>query len=459
MTVPQPTHADVQGWVVRGYRFAYVRHVVFTVHEPIPVCDHLGRAVNRATGVTQIRDATPWSVKPPSTLNVAFTWTGLTALGVPSETLAGFPTEFRAGAAARSEKIGDIGESAWREWDDGMADTSLVHMIWTIHAETLEELQARHDELTAAYGGAASVVRQYDGAAFRDADGNVDDKVHFGYVDGISQPRIDRFRDSDLPDQQPVSPLGAFFAGHESQFEGVIFDLPQPAAFAANGTYNAFRVLEQKVFEFEQYINGQTGLDAEFVAAKMCGRWRNGNPLALHPTEPGSPVRDPADRKMLNDFGYADDADGDVCPIGAHMRRANPRDGEVVQRASAHTRRIIRRGFPYGPEIAPGATDDGIQRGLLGNFMCGSLIAQFEAIMYDWVNLGLQHPDITGTNDPLLGANARLTSRFVIPRPDGDDIVLTDFPRFIRTRAAAYTFIPSLPGLRWLAALPTGGSR
>ena len=125
-----------------------------------------------------------------------------------------------------------------------------------------------------------------------------------------------------------------------------------------------------------------------------------------------------------------------------------------MQRASAHSRRIIRRGFPYGPEIAPDSPDDGIQRGLLGNFMCGSLIAQFEAIMYDWVNLGLQHPDITGTNDPLLGANAELTSRFVIPRPHDDDIVLTDFPRFIRTRAAAYTFIPSLPGLRWLAALP-----
>ncbi|HSP28982.1 MAG TPA: hypothetical protein VLN74_10580, partial [Ilumatobacteraceae bacterium] len=60
---------------------------------------------------------------------------------------------------------------------------------------------------------------------------------------------------------------------------------------------------------------------------------------------------------------------------------------------------------------------------------------------------------------PILGANAALTSKFVIPRPEGDDIVLTDVPRFIRTRAAAYTFIPSLPGLRWLAARPSASIR
>jgi hypothetical protein len=108
---------------------------------------------------------------------------------------------------------------------------------------------------------------------------------------------------------------------------------------------------------------------------------------------------------------------------------------------------------PYGPAISPGeTTPDGIARGLLGNFMCASLIAQFEGIMYDWVNLGLQHPDITGTNDPVLGANDPSTSRFVIPRKGQPDIVLTGFPRFIRTRASAYTFLPSLSGLRWLAS-------
>ena len=39
------------------------------------------------------------------------------------------------------------------------------------------------------------------------------------------------------------------------------------------------------------------------------------------------------------------------------------------------------------------------ERGLLGNFIGANLGAQYEAVMCDWVNLGLQDPDITGAND------------------------------------------------------------
>ena len=457
--VTRPTHQDVQGWIVSGYRFAYVRHLVVTVLDSRRVLHHIARATDGTAGVAQIRDASRWTTKPLSTLSVGFTHSGLAALGVPGDTLAGFPTEFRQGAPQRAAKIGDIGDSAPQQWDDGMADTDRVHMIWTVHAQSIDEIRARHDELTAAFGASVALVAQYDGEAMRDERGELDDRVHFGYVDGISQPRIEGFDEGTPPDAQPVSPLGAFFAGHESQFEGVVFDLPQPAAFSANGTYNAFRVLEQDVFAFEAFLARaavDSGLDAEMIAAKMCGRWRNGNPLPMHPDAAGPPATTRAARKHLNEYGYAADPDGDVCPIGSHMRRANPRDSEVVQRASAHTRRIIRRGFPYGPAIEPGTTTpDGTPRGLLGNFMCGSLIAQFEGIMYDWVNLGLQHPDITGTNDPILGANTESTSTFTMPRAGDTDTVLTGFPRFIRTRAGAYTFLPSLPGLRWLARPPS----
>ena len=411
-------------------------------------------------GVTQIRDASRWTTKPPAVLNVGFTHRGLGALGVRRSTLDGFPTEFRDGPqGTRAAKLGDIGESAPEHWDDGMADGDRVHLIWTIHAQTLDGVEAVHAELDEALGASVSPVASYDGRAFSDYEGRTNDRVHFGYLDGISQPRIQGFDHRARPDAQPVSPYGAFFTGHESQFEGVTFDVPEPIDLVANGTYNAFRVLEQDVFAFERLLlsaAATTGRDPEWIAAKICGRWRNGNPLVLDPDPPGRP---PIDSGLRNDFGYADDHDGAVCPIGSHMRRANPRDGAVVQRASAHTRRIIRRGIPYGPPIAPGTTEpDHVPRGLLGNFMCASLVSQYEGIVYDWINLGLQHPAITGTNDPLLGDNQRPSSRFVIPMRDEPDLVVTDFPRLVRTRAAAYTFLPSLPGLRFLAgALISGG--
>ena len=452
--VPKPARPDIQGWVVNGYGFRFVRHLVFTIHAPQPVRDHLLAATTGVDGVTQVHDARRWTTetKPESVLSVGFTHSGLAALGVEERTLNSFPTEYRQGPALRAAKIGDYGPSAPEHWDDGMADPSRVHMIWTAHGQTPHDVQARDDELTAAFGSAASVVRRYDGENFYEGD-RPTGKVHFGYVDGISQPRLQGFEEGTSPDSQPVAPYGAFFAGHQSQFEGVTFDLPEPVEFTGNGTYNAFRVLEQDVFAFEQFLHDAADAwdcHVEWIAAKVCGRWRNGNPLTLDPDDPDQP---PIPDGPRNDYGYFGDDDGVVCPIGSHMRRANPRDADVVQRASAHTRRVIRRGVPYGPAIAPGeTTPDGIARGLLGNFMCGSLIAQFEGIMYDWINLGLQHPDITGTNDPVLGANDPSTSRFVIPREGQPDIVLTGFPRFIRTRASAYTFLPSLPGLRWLAA-------
>ena len=217
-----------------------------------------------------------------------------------------------------------------------------------------------------------------------------------------------------------------------------------------DGTYNAFRVLAQDVVEFDAFLAdsvAKTGLARDLVAAKLLGRWPNGNPLILFPDHAGEPLPD----ERINDYGYADDPDGVRCPLGSHMRRANPRDGQVVQRGFAHSRRLVRRGTPYGPPYVPGTPDDGVERGLLGNFLCASLSAQFEAVMYDWLNLGLQHPDTTGLNDPLLGANEEGTSRFDIVGASGS-VQLRGFGRFVETRGSAYTFVPSIAALRYLAA-------
>jgi hypothetical protein len=123
-----------------------------------------------------------------------------------------------------------------------------------------------------------------------------------------------------------------------------------------------------------------------------------------------------------------------------------------VQRNAAHARRLVRRGMPYGP-LYDRDKPDVVARGLVGNFLCSSLVAQFEAIMYDWVNLGLLDPRIAGTNDPLLGQNDAATASFRFWYRD-QEIEVRNLPRFIRTRGAAYLFLPSLPALRWIGSLP-----
>ena len=115
-------------------------------------------------------------------------------------------------------------------------------------------------------------------------------------------------------------------------------------------------------------------------------------PLALSPDAPDAPVPP----EQFNSFDYVpteampdafDDRRGYRCPIGAHIRRMNPRHSTVAGN-SGLKRRIVRRGLPYGPPYDPRHPDDGIERGLLGLFIGVSLKDQFEFLMSDWVNKG-----------------------------------------------------------------------
>lgn len=435
--------ASLQGWVVRGYTHPLVRHLVLGIPDARAARRIIGAITGDDPTLPQITTGARWTTPPAHTVNVALTFDGLAALAVPPSDLATFPSDFRQGAASRAAKIGDTGTSAPAHWRGRLGEAGVAHAVLTIYATDHVVLDDVTADLLDAGRGAIVEVSRFDGATFPDG------VVHFGYRDGISQPRIEGLREDAHPDHQPLTPAGALVLGHPSQFENLVFTVPRPDALGRDGTYDAFRVLAQDVAGFEAFLargSAETGLARDLVAAKLLGRWPNGNPLVLFPDHAGDPV--PLDR--INDYGYADDPDGASCPIGSHMRRANPRDGQVVQRGFGHSRRLVRRGVPYGPPYVPGAPDDGVERGLLGNFLCASLSAQFEAVMYDWLNLGLQHPDTTGLNDPLLGANDERTSRFDIVGAD-TSFQLRGFGRFIETRGSAYTFIPSIAALRYLA--------
>jgi len=177
-------------------------------------------------------------------------------------------------------------------------------------------------------------------------------------------------------------------------------------------------------------------------------------PLALSPTSP-SP-RPPMGDAGLNSFGYATDPDGQKCPIGSHIRRSNPRDARTVQRNTNRSRRLVRRGIPYGPPYDPEHPKTA-ERGLLGSFMCANLSSQFEAIQYDWTNLGLLDPRITGSNDPILGNNDPLFSHFSFP-VGKESVTFRGFPHFIHTRGGAYLFQPSISAIRHLALLGGGNA-
>ena len=466
--------ADLQGNILRGYRKPFVRHLVLRVTDAATARAWLRDATSGDGGrAPQVTDAQPWDEKPAWCLNVGITFDGLAALGLPEAHLATFPEEFRAGMIARSVRLGDVGDSDPEEWLPSYRYPHAVHLVVTIHADDAATREAIGGQIRAYGDGRAfGVLATHDGETFDHGF------VHFSYRDNIAQPNVEGVHDpAARPDQQPITPLGSLLLGHETAFEDVRWQVPQPAVLGNNGTFNAFRVLEQRVEEFEAFLSdaattlldhpeaeallplgeedrwgpGTSRHDAmrEVVAAKVLGRWRNGVPLEVSPTTafPDPPLRS----DQLNDFDYIDDDTGLRCPMGSHIRRCNPRNGRIVQRSTNHARRIVRRGIPYGPRFDP-ANPDGIERGLLGVFICASLAVQFESIQYDWMNLGLQDPRITGTNDAMVGANDRVTSCFRLPVGSGT-IELRNFPRLVRTRGGAYCFLPTISGLRHLGNL------
>ena len=160
----------------------------------------------------------------------------------------------------------------------------------------------------------------------------------------------------------------------------------------------------------------------------------------------------PAERRarfaLLNDFSFAEDPEGARCPVGAHVRRANPRDALGDGRL-ARRHRIVRRGMPYGPE----ATDDerkddagSPERGLL--FVCfqASIARQFELIQGDWLADG----DVFGLGDQ---ADAVLSpgvpgGRMLVAGPAGSQArLLTRHDRTVTLRGGGYFVVPSLSGL------------
>lgn len=470
--------ADLQGNILRGYRKQFVRHLVLTINSPAAARRWLADATSgEDSAAPQITTALPWaSGKPTSCVNIGITYSGLAALGVSKASLESFPHEFVAGMPARSTMIGDTGPSDPTCWKREWQDQASVQVLISVHADDASIRASVADRILTPKCG-------FRALATLDGEGFPGGKVHFGYRDSISQPQFYGVHGpGNLRDDQPLVEIGAMLLGYPTPIEDIRWRVPTPHVLGFNGSFNAFRVLEQQVELFEQFLTDcaeklmqdpagdmlippgeeemwvprMSRLDAfrEMVAAKMLGRWFNGIPLELSPNTP-SP-QPPISEKEINNYGYAHDPDGQRCPIGSHMRRSNPRDAKIVQRNTNHARRLIRRGIPYGPQYDR-ANPVKAERGLLGSFMCASLTAQFEALQYDWTNLGLLDPRITGSNDPILGNNDPLFSSFAFPVGE-EKVSFRGFPHFIHTRGGAYLFQPSISAIRYLASLGKGAT-
>ena len=127
MTTPQVARltnevlADIQGFIASGYgHLSHAAYFFVRFLDVGPAQRWLGRLVPAITS------ARPWTIapngekaKPPVTVNIAFTASGLAALGLPPHVLCTFPPEFQEGIASpgRSRILGDTEESDPAQWE------------------------------------------------------------------------------------------------------------------------------------------------------------------------------------------------------------------------------------------------------------------------------------------------------------------------------------------------------
>jgi len=457
---------DIQGNVLRGYGFPFARYVLARVRD--------GRADAArgwlASQADPVTTEAGWSTKPLHARNVAVSYAGLEAVGVPGWLASTFPDEFRAGMAARAERLGDAGAGAPERWDDGLRRGD-IHVLVSIGGATEAAVAAEAERVEAemADGGLEPGVVQ---AAAQPSDS----REHFGFTDGFGQPAIagvarhgvpgqgvpirrrpwHRFRADVVPSRadrrlgwRALRP-GEFVLGYADEDGG---PPPAPAPpLHRNGTFMVWRKLRQDVAGFRRFVADaavETGLDPSLVGAKVVGRWQDGSPLVLRPDYGDARLGN--DRQRVNDFAYAGDSAGLRCPRGAHIRRANPRDALRAGGGKLTARhRILRRGMPYGPPLPHGAEDDGVDRGLVFVSFQASIERQFEIVQARWLNDGDAF-GLARTADPLAGAvgehGARLRLGGRPPR------YATAMHAFVVPRGGEYLFVPGIAGLRAFATL------
>jgi Dyp-type peroxidase family len=467
--------ADIQGILFSSYsHLKCAAYLLLRVDDVSHARQWLARISTEVTNSI----VAPAAERPDVNVNVAITAQGLVTLGVPKEVMATFSPPFRRGmhSPRRARILGDTAENAPRHWDWGNAERP-VDLVLMVYGKDDDILRREVTRRTAALAAGGLVVAfPTPGAGRHD-----DSREHFGFNDGIGQPVIagteQKSRQESRTHHATPLPPGEFLVGHETVYgtmaPGPTVDpaldpgqLLPPApdgagrGFGHNGSYMVFRQLQQDVAAFWNFVDDATKRDGasdpqmrNLLAAKFVGRWTSGASLTLHPdSDPHAGTNTLDD---FNDFSYADDKHGYGCPVGAHVRRTNPRDtltpGGAPALQSANRHRIMRRGRSYGERITDPLRDDGKKRGL--HFICfnSDIERQFEFIQQTWVD-NASFGGLEDEVDPLIGDQSQCSGAFTVPA-DPLRRRASNLCRFVTVRGGSYFFLPSIRALRWIGSL------
>ena len=442
---------------------------------------------------------------PETALQIAFSVEGLRVLGVDESVIEDFSDEFiigMAGEESRSRRLGDIGTNAPENWDWGAKDKELPHIVLLLYAKENGIQAWRNTVEGESFLEAFSITKELETL-------HIGDIEPFGFKDGVSQPVIDWEckQSTDMHAHEDYSNLmavGEVVLGYPNEYglytprplinasvDSFAKDLlsaedePHLKDFGRNGSYLVLRQLSQDVPGFWQFLYKISDSDmdkCDQLAASMVGRTREGKPLVPKSIKPIPGI---STEDENNHFTYDFDKKGNVCPVGAHIRRSNPRTGDLPPRvtgfvnrlmsmlgfsqkqdedlvASTRFHRILRRGRSYGCLLSP---EDAIkqnaavaERGLQFICLSANILRQFEFVQSAW-SMSSKFSGLQKESDPLLGnretlMNGEKTDQFNRPNAKGLTEKTHHLPQFVTVKGGGYFFMPGLSAVKYIAALP-----
>lgn len=467
---------DVQGYVIRGYsKMKFSKFALLKVTN----AKKAKKWINKISGSLTNASIVSRDQLPKTCLNLAFAPKGLAKLGLSTKNINTFSPPFKEGMVThhRSRLLGDIDSSSPDHWIWGGKNGPEPEILLLVFGKTEKNCKKYYTKLKKEFSkGGLEKVRNFDGQTLKD------NKEHFGFRDGISQPII-KGSGRTGPEFHCVNP-GEFILGYKNNYnvypdsprivceQGDVNLLPPTALtgekdLGKNGTYFIVRQMQENVKDFWDFMNEKTKKDGKVneeesikLAARMIGRWPSGAPLTKYPNK--DPIK-PGEVSDENDFLYAeDDSDGRKCPFGSHVRRMNPRDsfendGEKESKKLSNRHRLIRRARSYGEPIigTPRVKKPKKPVGIYFNCFAADIGRQFEFLQYTWSN----YPKIKqlyNDPDPIIGVleNPIKGNEQIFTIQDKEvNKTVKGIKRFIKIKGGAYFFFPSITTVRYLTTI------
>ncbi|GAB7361967.1 hypothetical protein MBLNU230_g2004t1 [Neophaeotheca triangularis] len=384
--------------------------------------------------------------------NIAFSASGLRKMSTSLKKIdlktndSAFDAGMRANAASLNDPVKpNTSEPTWETSFMGK-----IHGIVLVAGSDTTQVRLKMEEIKSIFKfpGADALVEAVVTVQGKVRPGKEKGHEHFGYLDGISEPAIKGVNAKTAHPGQDIIRPGVILCNREG-------DEQTHPAWMTDGSFLVFRKLAQDVPAWNKFIvdsASKLSTTPDLLGARLIGRWKSGCPVQLSPSSDNKTIG--PDPQKNDNFDFRPN-DSTKCPIGAHIRKTNPRadlGGTLGQHSGTEPFRIMRRGIPYGDELAD---DPNGERGLL--FVCyqSNLARGFQFIQQTWANNDSFPAQGAGLDATIGQSNGQKMVEMLglNPKDSKAGLGFHGLNQFVKPKGGEYFFSPSLTALRTTLAV------